>query len=829
MRRFHVPIKMSSTHETLFSLELVIDYVRLDCARGNVLDPAVGLRFLDFPTLLIYPSGREGPSSHSAYADLPAEALSQSEERDKYFFHKGKSCLFKINLDSLHNHLSSTPLYAMVLDIKDEVPKLIGSSLISLAKVTERIKKDVDKHGIGTPSSYGEKIITPLCNLMGNNIGVISLAYKIVSLGAHLIPHIPYNKVYKVGKGEQDPDAFAESAGVFNIDRYPIEMQHATVLSSVSPEGQPENKMRSDAKQPGIAAFTQTEPTKQKVTWLEMSYGNDEQDNTIFCSSPLFYSSTVKNQQESDAETCRMSNVEIESLNIEDPEDKNNELESADMHDVNKITAAKHRSTLVSSPKQQHRITEPAPSGDVIRQLPLLNALLNELSLLNGQTQHQQPVSVHPNLVWLYTSLPDPHPHPSAPGAKPKSEYQKRVAASSQSPQQRRDQSKMKGCIISPVSNSARKAGSAKKHQEKLQPKRKLKYGLTNTFRLRLQHVKIAHTKHHQCIEYEDMQQVNPQRQTLSDRKHAGKSARRGVNSDKTIETLINSFKVDTTPSEIASSKSQTKPTKNVTSMPKYEASEPTRKVRVHVPSVLSHYSDRSGRRSVSSVQSVHHGSNKTNPDLQIFSETGRADSRSSHRKILTSSSEQEYQDDFTSLDATDGFSPEPLSSPEPNQHQRNRVSSEHSNSDDGSNISKGLLVPVKADNSPHRSLKCTHVIRPRPQTSALSLSSDEDEDGSNSGHQRSGSQISGRKTPSVRRTFGRSESCDADPADESMTLSRVSVDSVVANNSVLKSFSPVEQVEAREEQDELGSLRLDRNYHHVSELMINKLPGYTL
>lgn len=809
---------MSSTQETLFSLEFVIDYVRFDCTRGNVLDPVVGLRFLDFPTLLI--SRKENHSSHAAFADVPAEASSQPDERDKYFFHKGKSCLFKMNLDSLHNHLSNTPLYAMVLDIKDEVPKLIGSSMISLAKVTERIKMDVDKYGIGTPSAYGGKIVTPLCNLMGNSIGAISLAYKIVSLGANLIPHIPCDRVFKVGmshgKGQQDTKALA---GVLNIDKGETEMHHADVFSPVSPDGQPADVVRSEAKQPGIAAFTQTEPTKQKVTW-SVSYSNDAQENTTFCPPPLFYSSSVKNQQERFAEKCRMLNVELESLNIEDPEEENNEEESADMHDVPEITAA----------KQHQRMADPAPPGDVLRQLPLLNALLIELSQLTSQIQHQQPVSIHPNLAWLYTSATEPH-SASDPGAKHKSEYQKTLQ--NESPKCRTGLSKIKGCIIPPVSPLGKKGSSAKKCRENLQSKKKLKYGLTHTFCLRLKHAKTTVTQR-QCIEYQNKQRVKPQKQTLLAHKHAGKSVSRDVNLDEMIETLVSSVDMDPIPVETTSSKLQMRSSayESCTKNDKALVTKHDRKIRVHIPSVLSHYSDHSDQHSTSSDRSIHHSSHKTNA-AQQYSECGRAESRASSTPHGKSSSEQEYQDDFTSLDTTDGVSPEPLSSPEPYRRQRNSGSSEHSNSDGGSNKSKVLPVPVKAENSPHRSLKSTHVIRPRPQTSALSLSSDDSGDGSplpSSGQQRTGSQRSGRKT-SVRRTFGRSESFDADPADGRMTLSQVSVDSVVVptNNSVLKSVSSLDQVESAEEQDELGSLGLDKNYQHVSELVINKLPGYTL
>ncbi|XP_051508309.1 microtubule-associated protein 10 [Myxocyprinus asiaticus] len=803
---------MSSTHETLFSLEIVIDYVRLDSSRGKILDPAVAVRFLDFPTLLIYRSEKEDFPSKSGYDELcvSPEALSQLNDGDnpEYSFHKGKSCLFKINLDSLHAHLSNTPLYAMVLDVKDDIPKLIGSSLVSLAKATERIKMDVGKHGIGTPTAYGERLICPLCNLMCNSIGAISLAYKVVSLGANLIPHIPENRVYEVGVTHGK-----EIARLLKTEKH--ENYAVNILSQhVSFDGQPVDKVISEAKQSGVAAFTQTEHAKQKFSWSEFAYGHDTEEYTTFCPPPLFYNSNVENQHELSAEKCKMLNVEMEGLNIEDPEEDNNDAESAGMHGASEMSARK----LTSTPRTQHREPGPAPLGDVIRQLPLLNALLIELSQLNSQTSQQQPLSVHPNLAWLYTS---------APAAKPKSEHQKTVAASSQSPTRRLCQSKVKGYIKSTMSSSA-KWGSAAKSP----PKRKLRYGLTKTFHLRLKQVKPGVTKQHECMEYQAINQVQMHKQTLSDPKHARKSLRRGVKLDETIETLIGCSEIDPAPFE-TTSKSQSRPstnaslTKRVASFKKAAKNEalftePDQNVRVHIPGALCRYSDHSD-------QNVHPSSNITNRGNQILSESGREESRPNsppHRTSLTSSPEQEYQDDFTSLDATDGNSPDPFSSPEPYRHKRNSVSSEHSSTDSGSHRRKDLPVPVKVENSPLRSLNSTHVVRPRLWTSALSLSSDDSDDGSvpaSSGNSECQQRPETSKTPSVQRTFGTSESFDSNPANKDRTLSRVSVDSVLsANNSS-------DHVDAVEERDKLGSLGLDKNYHHISELVINKLPGYTL
>ncbi|KAM6956311.1 microtubule-associated protein 10 [Aplochiton taeniatus] len=188
--------------ETLFSFEIFVEYIRTDNEEiwTSSDELALGVRLLDFPTLLIYQRGQDN-LQHNHLDDCEKNnTLSEPRcDQFKYAFNKGKSCLFKINLNSLHAHLSNTPLYAMVLDVKEELPKLIGTSLISLAKIITHIRCDVEARGVSNPSFQGERGLVNIFNLMGEKIGRISLSYKLVSLGASLLPHIPENKVFTVG------------------------------------------------------------------------------------------------------------------------------------------------------------------------------------------------------------------------------------------------------------------------------------------------------------------------------------------------------------------------------------------------------------------------------------------------------------------------------------------------------------------------------------------------------------------------------------------------------------------------------------------------------
>ncbi|KAK5908226.1 hypothetical protein CgunFtcFv8_016302 [Champsocephalus gunnari] len=133
--------------ETLFSFELLVESIRVEKESQVSDELALGVRLLDFPTLLIYQPEKinAGGNQH---------AHNGKDHQGGYAFNRGKSCFFKMNLNALFTHLSNTPLYAMVLDVKEEIPKCVGTSLVSLAKAMDRIRQDVSERGVSTPSSH---------------------------------------------------------------------------------------------------------------------------------------------------------------------------------------------------------------------------------------------------------------------------------------------------------------------------------------------------------------------------------------------------------------------------------------------------------------------------------------------------------------------------------------------------------------------------------------------------------------------------------------------------------------------------------------------------
>eukprot|EP00064_Thunnus_orientalis_P000188 superscaffoldBa00000008_g188 len=222
-------------------------------------------------------------------------------------------------------------------------------------------------------------------------------------------------------------------------------------------------------------------------------------------------------------------------------------------------------------------------------------------------------------------------------------------------------------------------------------------------------------------------------------------------------------------------------------------------------------------------------------PMLLIYQPEPRASSRHSSPKSLFSDSsgegseEANYADDFNSLEPSDAYSPDPASSPEPARARtpKSPVRLDFRHSDSGSeSVQRRAVVPVpiKACSSPHRVLRGTHIIRPRTQASALSFSSDDgDRDGSAS-----------VRTVHSRRYMTESSQTGRSSGAESVRSSRGQRSESTKNSGPVRGFSAesvssFEPQEAEELEDELGSLDFRKEYQHISELVANKLPGYTM
>uniref|UniRef100_A0A3B1J5Y4 Microtubule-associated protein 10 C-terminal domain-containing protein n=1 Tax=Astyanax mexicanus TaxID=7994 RepID=A0A3B1J5Y4_ASTMX len=674
----------------------------------------------------------------------------------------------------------------MLLDVGgDDVPKLIGSSFMSLAKLTASIKLDVEKHGIWTPAAYGENRINCLLNLMGERIGTISLACKLVSLAASSIPNITKRNLELSTGSETNPtkSAIAEENlnNKMSVDKFqPPHPENSTVTSTyvqqplcinkhpVLSETSKTNKLHISS----VCSQEEQHIKEYRASFHEVKSGGDQLCST-FCPPPLFYNSSRRNPQQLSAKSYQMVNTTSEE---------------AGLHPSS--------GTLISQ-------TEPTVLRDAIRQLPLLSTLLIELSHLNGQLQLQQPLpvqSAQEGFLGLMSAI------------SPQTNVLQTALSLVQGPDHsitNRDlfaectgrnthgnsHVSSKSCISPFISTKKQPVGS-KSHRELSHPKQKLRYGLTHSFRLRLRQIKPGLMRHHECMEKSKTRViVNSQKKTSAKEDHTSASQSFSRDLEKCGQTTETDCLLPETAGLSHSQKS---------SMGK---DFHNKRDKVHVQSAPGHESD--------------------------VGNNGHY--RPSHRSDSNSESSPEpckYQDDFTSLDPTDG-SPNPLSSPEPSRPQMTQISSGSSSLGSSSSVSsvhksRPHPVPVKTQTSPKRSLKGTCMIK--PVTAALSdstpsgLSDDAKSRNSVHPHRNSESYRSFPESPTVSRKV---ESPMSDQANEIAPMKEQYVDKFQTSDEFM--LESVSSTGPKEKMDKLSSLGFQNKYLPISKLVVNQLPGYTL
>ncbi|XP_049686848.1 microtubule-associated protein 10 [Accipiter gentilis] len=159
--------------EGLFALELLVEAVRV-AAPGPALRPAVALRLLDFPTLLL----------------RPAAAAPPLRPGPPFPFGRGKRCLFRWRRGSLCAALRRRPLRALLLALPAGLapgpPRLLGSCDVSLAPAAAELLQRP-----GPPASCGRRGRYPLQDAAGRPVGELVLGYRLTSLEAGEEPPPP--------------------------------------------------------------------------------------------------------------------------------------------------------------------------------------------------------------------------------------------------------------------------------------------------------------------------------------------------------------------------------------------------------------------------------------------------------------------------------------------------------------------------------------------------------------------------------------------------------------------------------------------------------------
>ncbi|XP_008984041.3 microtubule-associated protein 10 [Callithrix jacchus] len=507
--------------ERLFSLELLVDWVRLEArllpppaaaaeqgeeekaeeqgeeekaeepgeaSSPRALCPAVAFRLLDFPTLLVYPPDGPGVPVPERWPGV-------------IHFGRGKSCLFRLPPATLHRRLLRTPLATLLLQLPPgrptPAPQLLGACDISLATAA---------HGVVGPAASGCSHLHrghfPLRNRVGARTGDIALAYRLTDLGSHLLDHIERPLTFPAtgGGAEVSPQTPQERQQPAS---QPSSKEADRLLGGLGiPEAQKDLKeivFQSEGESDNVGSVENGKTNsivtcsnagnERNVSSLNKEVTELDMETNIFCPPPLFYTNLTQEKP-----LPAQARITIEpQMNV--PE----EMLGASP-EKNYINPPTHRSCLKypSSATHEHppMLVNPPHIQDIgainqtcqteqnrintIRQLPLLNALLVELSLLYDQPV-TSPAQIHPHLAWLYKT------EEKSPESSAKSTCQS---------ESKKDKLSLGGCEKSvslhykknQIENCKKDKYSEKSSGtlQKSVTKGRLLYGLTNTLRLRL-------------------------------------------------------------------------------------------------------------------------------------------------------------------------------------------------------------------------------------------------------------------------------------------------------------------------------------------------------
>lgn len=800
--------------ETLFSLELLVERVSIPEEGSKLSDElAIGVRLLDFPTLLIYQ-----PRQRS-------DGLRQrgDSRQGEYAFNRGKSCFFKMNLNSLHNQLLNSPLYAMVLDVKEDLPRLVGTSLISLANAVAHIWLDVNKNGV-SPSSYGERGVVAVSNLKGEKIGSISLSYKLLSVGASFLAHITdprTDRSSSPGEPQGDSNVEKESADIF-----PFECENvSSTAENMTNIKLNDNGWEIAANQEECVSIVQNVPEPEEETLSKYTETDNSLEDylSVFCPPHLFYNSSFDNENKNEREDGRNPTPESVGFTFEDSEKETPlKVEETSSPTMNQ-RLRRHGAQTVRT--QSKRGTTLNNLGQLLQQLPQLNALV-ELAQLNDQSP-KQPLSLHSNL----------HRICQPASVEPAGELADTLQKAKKKPPQKTTKSaspraKMhvsRNCSVVVKSESARVKGrQANANTSRTSPRKKFIYGTTRTFNLRRNLNRRPPNEGHECLELVKNvtnTSISKEKRVLFHKMKTNqrKSALNGSTGlDENVETIIRSSPLITGVEETVAT-SQT----NL----EEEVGKQQSKVRlslsekglngIHLPSVDVDGSVSSRTRRHSASDQLPSGSDRHRGKAESLGRSGDISPKSSSSFSSEDENQEEhYDEDFNSLESCDGDSLEPVTSPDSSKTPRTplRHSRCASDSDSKGFHSRAVLpMPIRASTSPKRALMGTHIIRPRAQTPTQSF--------------HAGDRHSSLSSQIIQDQLGRSRRSPG--GDSFMSVQGQNSESGKECKPVCgfsrESVSSCEPEEVEELSDDLQSLDFRMQAQPISNLIVNKLPGYTM
>ncbi|XP_053565158.1 microtubule-associated protein 10 [Bombina bombina] len=873
---------LSDPPECLFSLELLVDEVRLHCASitaGEKPLPAVAFRLLDFPTTLLYPG--------------PREEAEDGEEEDprllRLSFARGKSCLFRLPLPSLHRLLSHTPLYVLLLDLRPQLPLLLGSCLISLADTVRLLKEEAEHgcQGLPAPCWKGAKGKHCLHDLMGRSIGSISLGYRLLCLGGSMVGHVPMsmdpkscNESISAENTVSEPKLQHESAQPISVQPLSskVSAQQVKQSNSSSTAIQSALSQRSDIvrvntpvthvfkdlvkekiEQPPTSSQYQcsvTTQTEQKIKYpsytdVKAKLRELEKEANVFCPPPLYFRSSANPKPASEPtprESRSITRPIIEEEIMVDHVLNEDNTEKITYNNASAVPYDCEKDNEIL----QHQHQSGGNNKTSLNQLPLLNALLVELSLLNEQSSWSSQPAVHPQLAWLYTNVVGSEINRPV--------LQEKLAKKPQSPKPRKTKQDHASRAPSSLSHNMENKTPSNKVNNKMflkddgHSRKKLFYGLTNTLRLRLQqtnpNVLMAHEQReqHRKRQIEMTKQKKwSHRSILSKGKSPKNSPKKTISHnqksiDENVETLIQSSELShLSEFGVTEKEHQSIAAHNHQSGFKHLPEEKNSflsnvistsqkdldlDLKINLPRTSIQLSDSSNHEDVHSLSS--------SPDHQLSLER------------VHSLDNTGYSDDFTSVDYTGRYSSAFESSPEPGLVDvKNDLSHSDSENSKNSSVNHSLTpslsapVPILSNSPPVQVFKRRSEINKKQEKIRLPIEiSNYDISTEDSGRQEishtcyevfsSEDLLRKRNSPAV--SFGDSEN-GRKSCEKSLSVMTSQVSSYLPSNMSNLDMSALESTTSEHFNAETtnGANTFYNQYKNVSELQVNQLLGYTL
>ncbi|XP_008122447.2 microtubule-associated protein 10 [Anolis carolinensis] len=916
--------------ENLFSLELLVESARVEpwllpgpspasssasaCSWGPHR-PAVALRLLDFPTLLV----------RAPQAALPGPVVP---------FGRGKSCLFRLRPESLRELLRRSPLYALLLALPPSAPgpaRLLGSCSVSLADAAEELLR------LPPGPSGGRGGRFPLRDLMGDAVGELALSYRLSNLGPCPRGHLgqgaapqkepegepcrptspgkrqPSLERIPEADEEQDlaPEPFSLGSSSSGHAELPSDRHADTGASSPtgahtnsptgprtkSPTG-PRSKSptglrskshtKAQSKSPtGIRRNSPTRtrhsrPHSKSHTELSVVEADNEPDieANVFCPPPMYYTRPSASPGPLPQSTSSII-MTVAAAQESFPDEVAAFPSAVPLVKEEPVREAAPETLTGGGPEQLRQN---------LNQLPLLNALLVELSLLNSPSLEPQLSSVHPQLAWLYqkkevTETPAPCAKTVCPWAKTvcpcceeKKSAHRRERGRSISPKLKRNRIDHLKCVspsllvprprkTSPKMAYAERLCTEKNNaKENSPPRRKLTYGLTNTLRLRLQrcnptmlkiHEKREHRRkkqgelvekkgktssgkgkiHHGSPEVHPKSSVDFDEKSIPDQK---------AQINENVETLIQNSVNQDRPSaeEGAVIVKNSEDGKQKVSCETIGSPCKENGLKVHLPKVFLQESEGLENKIDTDVEkSIEHNSDISS--IQNDSQSNKLENSHEFKNsddIQMNSGHTAYSEDFTSADISGPGLESQESSLDSLMVSRDE---DHSVMDSDSKISgkthtaESISPPLPVPSaSPIQSFKKMHGLKSNTKSTGVLFNKLLDESSppetvkeeivsQNLVEERGSRQILQNKEVSSDLN---SNITNSQSVEKSSSLRTSQVSSYLPSNVSELDLSGLEESNASEKENEgFAMLNITNQCKHISELIVNKLPGYTM